>query len=357
MSTRARSVASLAFVASAAAACQEIPTLPVEYETERARIGDQFDHPLCRGDLDGIDATIRAIEARTGRRRKERIRISLYDGDDEIPCSGPFGCYFNEDDVIATQPFALEHELVHAVAPERYLPNKSWSEGLAEAYKGEGTRNHSVPLLNSERSSDLNPSAAPHFIRWIAEVRGLEPMRRIIAGEAIEVALGGSVSDLAAEYEAEAPFAYPDWEACPYPEVEQTAEGSWTEQFNFDCDTPGSRALIGSYGATQSRTVTLSKGRYNVLLSGNAEQLSIIGCQREVLPTEPAPDVIDEQINYWHGSNVLNEVQFSRTAPPRLLDPNVDHTLDLEDGVYQLEVSAFVDEPFVGSLSILRVEE
>lgn len=331
--------------------------LPVEYETGRARIGVEFDHPLCRGDLDGIDQRIEEIEARTGRSRDSRIRISIYEFGGGISCPGsPFGCYFNEQDAIATLSFALDHELVHAVAPERFLPNRFWSEGLADAYNGEGTRNAGTPVLDTYESNSPEYDVAAHFVRWITETRGVEAIQRIIAGDSIGEATGSTLEELALEFDSSAPFAYPDWEICPYPEVEESAEGEWTEEFDFDCDTPGSRALVAGFGATQSRSVALEKGRYRVLLSGNAESFGVLGCQTEVLASKPGPDIVDGELNYWHGS-VLSEVQFSRTALPRVLEPNVEHELDLEVGLYQVEISAFVDEPFVGSLSISRLDE
>ncbi len=340
-----------------AAGCSEVTFPAIQYETERARIGTTFDFELCQGDLGLIDQQIGAIERRLGVPRTSRVSLYLYELG-ELPCdNSPFGCYFPEEDAVATLPFAIDHELVHAVVRGRSFENEFWSEGIAEAVKGEGTFNPYTPALatyDESNGANLDYATAGHFVRWLIETRDPETVRRIVDGESRSDVLGATMEQLAQEYEASAPFAYPDWSPCPHPPLRSTGDGRWEERFEFDCESPEAFRFRGGPGPAASRSVELEAGSYELSMEGG-EGVYLLGCQTQTMVDYRPTFGDDETVLHWNGS-VFNEVQLSRTAPAMLFPSGQDHELQLVAGTYEVIVSGREDEPsYSGTVSLQRV--
>ncbi|MCH9685496.1 MAG: hypothetical protein K0V04_28950 [Deltaproteobacteria bacterium] len=337
--------------------CSEVTFPAIQYETQRARIGTTFDFELCAGDLELVDRQVGAIEERLGVERASRISLYLYELG-QLPCeNSPFGCYFREQDAVATLPFAIDHELVHAVARGQSFENRFWSEGIAEAVKGEGTFNPYTPALATYAQSDsarLDYATAGHFVRWLVETRGLASLQRIVAGEPQAEVLGASIEQLAAEYDAAAPFAFPDWSPCAHPPLPATGDGVWEERLEFDCQSTDAHRLRGGPGPTVSRSIEVPAGTYRLSME-DGDAVYLLGCQTETLPEYRPSFNDDETVQRWNGS-VFNEVQLSRTAPAMRFESEVDHQVELTQGTYELMVSALDDDgSYAGTVRLQRV--
>lgn len=313
----------------------ELP--PLEFESRRARIGVGVwtDHPLYAADLEHLDSRIEYVEARLGVRRDSPVTIYLLEWDD-MPCGQEaLACYFGEEDEIFTTWQSVDHEIVHAVTREIEFPSQFWSEGAAELLSGNGTRKDTRTVLQPddiEAESLLTYMTAGHFSRYLVETRGWERFGRVIRGELVEAVYGEPIDALTEAYEAEAPFAYPPLEPCPYPPLPQIDDGVWGEDVEVSQESPEATQfewISGSSapGPAVIRSLELEAGTYAVEVRGGTGFIAI-GCHTEVLFEEPMPP---------SSGDLLNEVD---QAAGTLFPPIGVHVLEVTAGVYRVSLVA-----------------
>ena len=330
--------------------CEERALPSIQYHTERAAIGTGFDEPLCGADLGFIDRHIEFVESMLDVRHEETVEIYLFDALDELPCEQPaFGCFDEDEGYLAAVWDAVDHEIVHAITPSIPYPSLFWEEGVAGALSIEGT--HDNPLraldpaeLDAEREVDYSTSA--HFVRFLMDTRPEMAVARALEGEDLATSLGVDGAGLVAEYESAAPYAYPPWDPCPYPEIPETASETWAEELQFSCDSPDATQFEWS-GANVVRRLELPEaGTYDITVAGG-EGVLMVGCQTDVLD-EPPPD-------FSHG-DVMNQAELFQTAFGTFFDAEMTHRLELTSGVYRLALSSGTNSMATLSVDIRRVE-
>lgn len=354
--TRLRTTGLLAVVLAACAEDDGLALPPLEFESERARIGidDDESTPLCGADLAHIDRRVAFIEEHLNVRRDDPVEIYILDFD-ALPCgSDSYACYSNEHDQIYTTWDSLDHELVHAVTREIAYPSLFWDEGAAELLSGKTTRKDTRIVLTPEAldAQELTTYlSAAHFSRFLVETRGWEAYGRIVRGEPFDAVFGESAAALTEEYEREAPFAYPPIDPCPFPRLRQVDDGSWRESFDIACDSPDATQFetvtySSSRGAAIVRSVELEAGTYAFELTGGSSFIAL-GCHTSELSEAPIPP---------SNGDLLNEVDYASGTEFPMAGV---HLLELTDGVYRISISAgqsALTAPVAADLSVTRVE-
>ena len=212
-----------------------------------------------------------------------------------------------------------------------------------------------MPSYRASQTKDLHYGTAGHFVRWLIETRGLESVQSMIRGSNPEIEFSATIEELAEEFETEAPFIYPDWSPCPYPDLTQVDEGLWVDDFDFDCASEDAERLAAGLSPSVSRAVDLEEGTYRVRMEDGLG-VWLLGCQLETIQDFRSSHTADKELILWNG-DVLNEAQLAQTARPFLFEAGEDHLLQLTEGRYQVMVSAGIDEEsYQGSLTIERVE-
>ncbi len=327
--------------------CAE-PLPPIRYVTEKALIGTDFDEEVCPSQLEAIDEQIRFVEGMLDAASDEKIEIYVYSIDSEsLPSCDGFGCYDYERDIIQTLWPAIGHEVVHAVEA-RFVarPIRFWSEGIAVALDGRGTHEGWSPVIDNVGVTDyreLDYATTGHFVRWLLENEDPALIKPVLKGESVEAVYGRSIETLAAEYEAEHPFAYPPWSPCDYRALPSVEPERWAETIEISCDNPDGTAGE-NYRRSVVRSVELSAGRYALETIGGSGT-RIVGCQMDVWEEAP-PELAN--------GDVPNEVENSQTAVGLLFASGQVHELALTDGTYKVVVATLELEEQV-SVELRRV--
>jgi hypothetical protein len=311
-------------------ACQELP--PIRYVTEEAIIGTDFDEEVCPYQLEEIDDQIRFVEEMLGAPSDEKIEIYAYAPTSDLPNCDAIGCYHHRGDIIETYWAAIDHEVVHAVAA-RFVdePRTFWSEGIAVALQDHGSHEGGSPVLDNvwvHDYHDLDYSTTGHFVRWLLANEEPSLIRRVLKGESTDAVYGRSIEALAADYEAEHPFAYPPWFPCDYPALPSPEAGRWTETIDISCEHPEGTAGE-NYRRSVVRSVELEAGRYALETIGGSGT-RIVGCQMDVWAEEP-PTMAN--------GDVPNEVEMSQTAVGVLFASGKVHEIALTAGTYKVVVA------------------
>lgn len=334
-----------------AAGCEKIDLPPLEYETETTVVGTAFDAPLCQADLAFLDERVRFAEQMLGVQAELPIEVYLYETG-EVPCGGltPFGCYNRTKRIVTSSWPDVAHELVHAVAHSISFPSKFWSEGVAVALDGTGTHRSTVELTPAELSGKqrIDYAAAGHFVRWLIETRGVDHLNRVIDGDSVEDVFGQSGEGLVQEYNETAPWAYPAWEPCPYPEISAVADGEWEEELSFSCASEGATGAQWE-GTSMVRTLSLDAGTYEFEITGGLGAL-VVACQMDILAEEPDPP-------FKSNGDIMNEAEAFQTAFGTFFDSNVKHVITVTDGVYRFAITSGVEELATVGVSVRRVQE
>lgn len=345
-----------AALALASAACEasgpELP--PLVFESERAIVGidAELGDTLCAGDLARIDAQLEQVEARLDVRRDDPVAIHLvpFSVIETICGSDRRACYRNTEDTIYSTWQSLDHELVHAATRDLEFPSLFWTEGAAEVLSGSTLRDPSVMLSPSDLDVESLTTyrSAGHLSRFLVETYGWEAYGRVLRGDAFDDVIGRSVTELLAEYERDAPYAYPPLEPCPYPRIPQIDETTWRAQVEFSCESAEASEFEGvmysaSSGAAVVRAVELTAGTYDLELSGG-EQMFALACHTEPLLDAPrAPS----------NGDLYNEIDLALPAP---FEANSSHRLELTDGTYLISLSSGTYERASAEVTITRVE-
>lgn len=314
----------------AVSACQE-PLPPIRYVTEKALIATDFDEEVCPYQLEAIDHQIRFVEDMLQAPSDEKIRIYAYA--DGPPDCDALGCYaYDDSGVIKTYWASIDHEVVHAIE-DRFVdePRTFWSEGIAVALEEQGTHEGWSLVIDNVPITDyheLDYATAGHFVRSLLENDEPKLIRRVLEGESTDVVYGRSIDAIAAEYEAEHPFAYPPWFPCDYPGLPSPEVDLWMETIDVSCDNPEGTAGE-NYRRSVVRSVALSAGRYSVETIGGSGT-RIVGCQMDVW--EDPPPVMAN-------GDVPNQVEDSQTAVGVLFRSGEVHEIVLTDGTYKVVVA------------------
>lgn len=314
----------------ACSACLDLP--PIQYETEKAIIGTNFDVTLCQDDLDRIDQHIVFVEDMLDAASDDKIEIYIY-ASSPPRCPGPEGnsCYDPRRKIIRTHWSVLEHEIVHAIVDRFAQPPPFWNEGIAVALDGDGSHPGVATVMQSihvDDAADLDYATAGHFIRWLLEEQDPARIRPILRGAAFEPTYDLPFAEAVALFEQERPYAYPPWFPCSYPALPLDDDGVvWRETVKTTCDFPGgSTSEGGPYSVV--RTVELVPGRYEIETYGGFGT-RLVGCHTDVFADEPPPN--------FHG-DIPNEVE---THPGVLFESGSIHELEItEPGLFKVVVMA-----------------
>jgi len=317
------------------AACSE-PLPPLRYETEKARIGTSFDHPLCGRDFVWIDDHISFVESVLEARSNEKIDIYLYTYD-ELPssCDG-IGCY-SSDGYIRGIRASIEHEVVHAVVDRFAHPALFLNEGIANALTERGTQHGTGTVAENLRIRDfhdLSYLTAGHFTRWLIEDRGdIADIQALLRGGDATAIYGAPLDALGLEYEADAPFAYPPWHPCNHPALTQVSNVLWHETVELSCERPD----VSGFSEGQVslfRSVELSGGDYELRVEGG-KGARLLGCQLDALDAPP-PEMA-------RGAT-RSSAEWSQTAWGVLFESGTTHTITLTEGTYEIDIPAWAED-------------
>lgn len=350
MREQIESVAVIAVSAAFVVGCAE-PLPSLRYETDKAVVGTDFSDPLCGYDLPWIDEQIEFTEGMLEASSSKKVEIYLF-GDAPEYCGHEAisGCYDPERKIVVTAWWAAEHEIVHAVADRFADASPFWDEGIAEALRlHRPTIRGFVPVDENADASDsleVERFGAGHFVRWGVEEFGPGAVRRVLQGEPLSDALGDSLETLAAEYEAEAPEAYPSWAPCDYPPLPQTGPQRWSEDVEVSCERPDV-TRFSERKRTLLRSVELAGGRYEFEVRGTDTWGQILGCV-----TEPRYEPIESMM---HG-DTMSELEHSLTAPGVRFEAGTVHTIELTEGLYKVAIPVDTDGTNV-EISLARVED
>ncbi|MBL4687140.1 MAG: hypothetical protein JKY37_21265, partial [Nannocystaceae bacterium] len=272
-----RGRAAALLVWASASACSEYDLPSLRYETEQAVIGTDISKPLCGYDLPWIDEQIEFTEGMLNAAADEKLEIYIYAKDVPEPCggrAGVVGCYKPDEKIIASVWWAVDHEIVHAVADRFSDASVFWDEGIAEALRrGRPTIRGWIPVVQNasvDTSREVERFGAGHFVRWLINEYDIDTVRDLLTGTPPGEVTGNSLEDLSAMYESESMAAYPSWAPCDYPELANVGPGLWDETVEVSCRRPDV-SRFGRFGEgafTLLRSVELSGGRYEFKVSG-----------------------------------------------------------------------------------------
>jgi hypothetical protein len=322
--------------------------LPIEYETERLRIGT--DRLLCEGDLREFERALLFIEEDLGLRAPPTVTVYLWQQYDSWETRGSaecrywegyvFGCYDYTYSTVHGTRFSLYHELTHAVVSNPDL-DVFFNEGIADAYAQRVFPfGQSTPADNVDVSrTNYDKMASAHFARWLRERWGGHRLGQLAASrgfEDFESIFGMSLSEAEALYFAKAPSMYPPFRSCDDPELPRwELLGGWAEEFEFDCDDENT--LAGGNGLLGRRTFEVPEdGRYSLVTDGlffrafRCAEGSI-----EVYRSDPALSMDD----------IPPEYDGHPSPGARMFEGGEVHTVELRRGRYGLMVGAEGFEP------------
>lgn len=310
-------------------ACCQAPDERVVTEVGRVAVV-RYDTPLCAGDVLRMEELVHRVEDALDVTVTDPIPVFLYDRYADVTdrCwPGVAGCY--TDGEVHTLWQALEHELVHAVDSLLGTPAPFWSEGMAEALSSRTRRGETRVAVNVEIEDgrDIDIVTAGHFVRWLQVEYGDEGLREIGADVPFLEAYGIDLTDAIDDYEARAPWSYPDWDPCRGELLEPTGVDAWELNVEIDCAEPFSTSE-SSLGIGATRVVDIERaGTYRVALHGG-RSLQVLACQLEVLDEPPHSDYLGDVVRE-EGGQVL----------PTQLVGDEEHRLQLEPGRLLLHVS------------------
>ena len=276
--------------------------LEFRYETEHLRIATSFDAPLCRGDLDRMEAQIEQAEVLLDTSLDHRVDVYLWwagsSGDWYSVASDACGamtngsCYDAEHRVLfaAMDPIGVDtvsHGLMHPVidsvstdAPAFIVEGAAWA--LAAGYLR-------FPLTSPVDSLELDwplldTRGAGFFSRWLLARDGQERYAALLraegsAREALEATYGVSVETLEAEYFADALYGYAPLVPCDEPALQQIDSQTWLEQIDVDCDA--AHSFGGPKGMRSHRIVEIET-RNHYAFTTSAETLLISRCEEDL---------------------------------------------------------------------------
>lgn len=228
----------------------DLPDLLFEYTTEHLVI--HSDVALCAGDLARWEGFIGFAENYLGTNMPHDVRVYVwserpFDGEAYCGVEVDGGCFRRSrgvDHVFGVQE-VMEHELVHALTRDYAARDSFFIEGLAEAVSRDTLFGRYAPEFPIKGSPHVDYRTAGHYVRWLLERFGVEPVRLYMnsAGTIVdfEQIVGYDVEQLNADFFAEAPEKYPALYRYPVPPVDTNGE-LWSAEVEFSCERDNVRS-------------------------------------------------------------------------------------------------------------------
>jgi hypothetical protein len=334
----------------------ELDLPPIRYRTEHLRVGTESPDLLCQGSLALLDEHVALLEERFGFELGQPIDLYLYVG--QPPCgeASTDGCYYVAQKVIVSHYWAARHEIDHAVEYRWGMPADFFSEGFAEAFSGYRSsfqnRYDDRAALPSHYLGVDSPTGSvdvlgAHFMRWLYEAFGAEPLRELMrrshatgaedARAAFRTAYGMEIENAEQRYYVEAPDYYSGWSRC-FSELELVAWDAdrWQPVVELDCaqeHTRGQKQMQRTLGFDLA-----AAGRY--VFEVEAPATAFIGtCQTEVVPLGVKPPRTPMQVEREPISSEQSAEDGSPDAGLYQLESGLPHLLDLVPGRYRVTVT------------------
>ncbi len=277
----------------------DLERLPILYVTQELEVATSFEEPLCEGDLRWLDLATTRVETALGAEVEEPHTLYAYSGADifletedsgfsiQIPgCQRNVqGCYRVRDDVALAAPAAIAHELVHIVSTE-LDPNYAsfWYEGIAEALSEHPIVYLPSDLVEESASDDVLYRIPAHFIRWLIERQGVEPVVRVLQGEPFEDVYGMDLGTIEQVYDVEAAEVMPSPFDCADEPILQSGDGAFDLATELDCSSPTTTRLrhgsdVDSLGTI--RIITTETDATYLVEAAGLDRVEIGGCRVE----------------------------------------------------------------------------
>ena len=312
-------------LAGCEAAGPESGELPIRYVTEEVEVATAFDEPLCEGDLRWLDKHTQRVEALLGVEGELLRTVYAFDEDDVIDAlretgylgipgcqEGVLGCYYRDERIALGIPQSLAHELVHSVSNDldpTYV--RFWYEGLAEALSEHPTTYLPADLVADSTSDDVLYIVAGHFIRWLIQRQGIEPIVRMFEGEPFEAVYGMSLAEMEHVYELEVPDVMPSPFACDEEPIVGELDGSFELESTLDCSLPTTsriRHLASFDQIADIRVITTEVDSTYIVETAGVDQVRIGGCQ-----SEPG-DLVEQLGDVENDAYLLASINPARTT-------------------------------------------
>ncbi len=348
---------------------EQVPALPIQYQTEHLDIGTDFTLPVCAGNLRLLDEQVEFVEQYLNVEIEAPIRVSWYYSSMDLEgCENPVAGCWNGYDVRSNWE-ALNHELVHAVVGSSWnvAASPMFSEGLAVALEGEDLKSSKSNLeftLAQEDLSTTNYETSGHFIRWLIEVYGISKFESAyskadrgtsvekIQVRALESTYGMSVDDLFAQYKDESPEYYRGLGPFSCGSNPLPWDGArWEHSFDLDCSEDHT---LGRYGNLSTGEIWRrasveipSEGLYTIRVFGGAATL--VHCLNE--DTNTVVDPGEHVRKSWDDGRGHGLFPWGGWEDA-LYEPGVEWFVSLTPGYYVVWVGAQGVEPREVSVAI-----
>lgn len=339
---------------------EDLDPLPIEYTTEEVEVATDFDEPLCDGDLRWLDEHTRRLEALLGVEGEKLRTIYAYDEEDIVIVDGDqftiqvpgcpmniLGCYHRDEQVGIGVPQSLAHELVHLVGRDLGPSfERFWYEGLAEALSEHPVNFIPSDLVEESTSDDVLYLIPGHFIRWLIEREGIQPVLRAFRGESFEASFGIGLAEMEQIYDAEATEVMPSPFACEDEPLLPSSGGSFELVEEFDCNSENTtriRHLTSFDHVATIRIFSVEEDERFVVEANGVDHVRIGGCT-----TEPG-DVVE-----FVGDVESDAYLLASFNPARTTEVTPGEEVFLPAGTYRLVLlveDLGVPQPFEFSLT------
>lgn len=304
--------------------------------------------------------------------------LTQYPIDYDSHCLMGGGCIRGNGEII-TDPGAIDHELVHAVACELGWPDRVYMEGTAEAFRGFAMTNAlaeiDIGLLKGEVGEGARPDYpnSERFVRALVREYGIETFMDAYAHtprasgregfeQAFEAAFGEQFDDASATLATGLPFYEPPaWDRCAdLPELAWSEAGSIDFVANLDCSN---ETTLGPYheGSLLNLPQNSMYGAY--AMTGVADReylLQLAGREGFVSdldePTQAWGVYIEECLN--EASDEPSRLASASAKSRRTVTRHNRRGIELEEGRrYRIEVIAPMELGLVQDLQVQLVPQ
>jgi hypothetical protein len=255
----------------------ELADLEYHYTTENLQI--HTDVERCAGDLARWDGFVEHVETYLDVDMPYVVDLHVWS---DANFDGPAlcgidrsGCFRDSRQAIYTAMVAVEHELIHAVTADLGNRDAFFREGVAEALSGSTQFGLYPPTFPAGRSREVDYRSAGHFVRWLLETGGPEPMVDYLSTSGADVDEFEAIyfSDFEQKYFAEAEPSYARVYEHPAPALVRDGAISWSSELIFDCSREDVRR--GDPGLVVMRDFEVPEPGYYAFSSSTGGAISI----------------------------------------------------------------------------------
>lgn len=288
--------------------------LDVRYETERFRIGTEFEEELCAGNLALMERHLGFSESVLGVEVADPVELQLY-ATDYVDCDdGPAAGCTTYQDFVRTTWRAAFHEINHVVANEAGAPSDYFAEGFAEGFTGKETR-FGTEFPSEALSLDIremSQTSTAHFTRWLHDEHGAEKLRDLYSrskqdgrwgheARAFERVYGRSIEAMEEDFFDNAPELYPTLTTCDLPLVPWSGDSAESE-LDLDCSEEQTEGAWN--GLTRRVTVDVPRADHYILELEDPARVTIEQCYPErvqaagslTVPTAPVGQLVPFEV-------------------------------------------------------------